>query len=80
MDSSLFVSCRWYPATVVGMGHKGQHVLLYDDGEHDSVTLARERVQWVGPALAPVQAGLPAGGILLHASCCLQRLLTSWLC
>ena len=63
VEPALSVCCRWYPATVVGLGHKGQHGLLYDDGEHDIVTLARERVQWVGLALAPVQAGLPAGGI-----------------
>ena len=65
---------------MVGMGHKGQHVLLYDDGEHDTVTLARERVQWVGPALAPVQAGLPAGGrrqATPHAACSASQIVGS---
>jgi hypothetical protein len=43
--------------------HRGQHHVLYEDGEDEALRLGGEVVRWLGPASAsPCAAGLPAGG------------------
>ena len=42
--------------------HRGQHHVLYEDGEDEALRLGGEAVRWLGLASAsPCAAGLPAG-------------------
>jgi hypothetical protein len=42
--------------------HRGQHHVLYEDGEDEALRLGAEAIRWLGPASeSPCAAGLPAG-------------------
>ena len=46
--------------------HRGQHHILFEDGEDEAVRLTQETVRWHGPAaLGPCAAGMPPGVFLL---------------